>query len=623
MKSGGIKIKNEQDDDKKKRLIFIIIGIVIALALAIVLPLTLTKCSATKKYTYGNPIYTWATDYLSCTAERVANENPNYKETETVDSTYQVVDPAKCEEDGTGRYTATFTNEAFETQSHNETIPALGHDLIHHNGQDATCTESGWAEYDTCSRCDYSSYQVIPAKGHTAGAPVRENEVSATCTEDGSYESVTYCVDDGVELSRENRVIPALGHAYGAPTYEWSADNSTCTGTIVCAHDASHVVSETVSSTYQVTESAKCVEDGTGRYTATFTNAAFTTQTSDISLPATGHDWGTPTYEWSADNTKCTATVVCSHDATHVDTETVNVTRDASVPDFDNPDTVATITADFTSSYFDDQTKVVTEKYYGQFPIANDTKTLVKYGLYPQTHVNDSDLVTALNELTTPESNGWYLYNDEYYAKLDEVDPHSVGLSFNDGEIIASGEIYWFKCEPIVWDVLSNDDGEYFVLSHILLDAHRFGDFSNNYANSEIRSWLNNDFYNSAFALGNSNILTTTVDNSAATTDSASNPYTCDNTQDKVFLPSYQDYINSDYGFSASALPTDTRLCENTDWTVAREGSSYPVYYSRSISSSSSSTYYYLTYIWFDGGFSTYPTVVVSGVRPAITINIA
>lgn len=47
-----------------------------------------------------------------------------------------------------------------------EEIPALGHDLIHHEAKAPTCTEAGWDAYDTCSRCDYSTYAEIAAAGH-------------------------------------------------------------------------------------------------------------------------------------------------------------------------------------------------------------------------------------------------------------------------------------------------------------------------------------------------------------------------------------------------------------------------------------------------------------------------
>ena len=57
-----------------------------------------------------------------------------------------------------------------------------------------------------CSGCHFNVHV------HTGGEPVEENRVEPTCTEDGSYESVIYCVDDGEEMSRETVVLPALGH---------------------------------------------------------------------------------------------------------------------------------------------------------------------------------------------------------------------------------------------------------------------------------------------------------------------------------------------------------------------------------------------------------------------------
>ena len=43
---------------------------------------------------------------------------------------------------------------------------ALGHDYIDHAGKPASCTESGWTEYQTCSRCDYTNFSELPALGH-------------------------------------------------------------------------------------------------------------------------------------------------------------------------------------------------------------------------------------------------------------------------------------------------------------------------------------------------------------------------------------------------------------------------------------------------------------------------
>ena len=176
--------------------------------------------------------------------------------------------------------------------------------------------------------------------------------------------------------------------------------------------------------------------------------------------------------------------------------------------------------------------------------IIDSTKGQITYGIYPQTHVNDPAVIFELNKITTPESNGWYLFQNEYYAKR-EGKPYSGGVAntFNDGTNIQSRNTYWFKCEPIIWNIVKTYGTYYHLLSSLLLDTHQFDSSSNNYVNSEIRDWLNNDFYNSAFIDGNNCVMAATVDNSASTTDSESNQYVCDNSSDRVFLLSYQDCL--------------------------------------------------------------------------------
>ncbi len=280
---------------------------------------------------------------------------------------------------------------------------------------------------------------------------------------------------------------------------------------------------------------------------------------------------------------------------------------------------------------------------HGVIPtLSGDGKTIT-YGLYPQTNVNDSSLVSALNALTIPESNGWYLYEGEYYSKASAYfDSNILSIVFDNGTTMISGTTYWFKCEPITWKILSNTDGKYYILSSVLLDAHCYNNstsnrtidgktvYPNNYEYSDIRTWLNNDFYNSAFALGNSHIQTTTVDNSASTTETTYNTSACNNTQDKVFLPSYKDYINSSYGFSDSTSSTNTRYCRTTDWARAkgayfdrRSSSLYNgEYWTRSPRYSFSGAWYVsdVGNLDFNYGFVDN---TCNSVRPALTIKIA
>ena len=71
-------------------------------------------------------------------------------------------------------------------------LPALNHDLKQHAAKAATCTEKGWDAYDTCSRCDYTTRKEIPALNH---ALEQHAAKAPTCTEPGwdAYETCSRC----------------------------------------------------------------------------------------------------------------------------------------------------------------------------------------------------------------------------------------------------------------------------------------------------------------------------------------------------------------------------------------------------------------------------------------------
>ena len=72
-----------------------------------------------------------------------------------------------------------------------------------------TCKDLGSVK-KTCE-CGRSYTDEIPVTDtHTPLDPVRENEIPATCKDEGSYDEVVYCGVCGEELSRENKTIPAL-----------------------------------------------------------------------------------------------------------------------------------------------------------------------------------------------------------------------------------------------------------------------------------------------------------------------------------------------------------------------------------------------------------------------------
>ena len=74
------------------------------------------------EHTWGDPTYAWAEDFSSCTATRVCLDNAEHKESETKQSVYTVLVEPGCESEGSAKYTVTFENSAFVTQTHEVTL---------------------------------------------------------------------------------------------------------------------------------------------------------------------------------------------------------------------------------------------------------------------------------------------------------------------------------------------------------------------------------------------------------------------------------------------------------------------------------------------------------------------
>jgi hypothetical protein len=83
-------------------------------------------------------------------------------------------------------------------------------------------------------------------------------------------------------------------------------------------------------------------------------------------IPALGHSYATPIYEWSEDHSTCTATSFCEHDDSHVITENGTVTSKK-----DGDTTV--YTAAFTNKRFTTQTVKVKDGTVVQEPASGDS----------------------------------------------------------------------------------------------------------------------------------------------------------------------------------------------------------------------------------------------------------
>lgn len=80
-----------------------------------------------------------------------------------------------------------------------------------------TCTAKGVKSYKCVDCGEVLSTEPVQEKEHFPLAAVVENEVLATCTEDGTYDEVVYCGICEAELSRTPKIEIAKGHAPGKP----------------------------------------------------------------------------------------------------------------------------------------------------------------------------------------------------------------------------------------------------------------------------------------------------------------------------------------------------------------------------------------------------------------------
>ncbi|GEM_PF-2539601 len=264
------------------------------------------------------------------------------------------------------------------------------------------------------------------------------------------------------------------------------------------------------------------------------------------------------------------------------------------------------------------------------------TGDIIQYGTYPQRDVTSTmggilDSIQAgwisyeyplvynpKEDQETVDTPPYMLYKDvtfngEKYrgVTFEEYRPHTIGAQ-NEGNSnlqqgnsgYVTGQVYWFKFEPLKWRVLDPEEG--FVMCNNIIDSqpyhdyvttwsiadneeinHCWGDpekthYANNYAYSSIRQWLNDDFYNTAFSdEQKANIKITSLNNDCWGTLNGSEgyeEYDAPSTDDKVFLLSNDEAVtyanifsvNSDYDLNKKLTGSDYAKCQGLDTTVTQ-----------------------------------------------------
>ena len=126
--------------------------------------------------------------------------------------------------------------------------------------------------------------------------------------------------------------------------------------------------------------------------------------------------------------------------------------------------------------------------------VKNANGNYVLFGSYPQT-IKASNV--TIDE-TNVDANGYYLGSDgERYMKQRALSTQSQW--FTDSTEIALNTDYYFKVKPILWKIAKIENGKALLVAKDVLEYKEYG-YNNGYYGSSIRSWLNNDFYNTAFS---------------------------------------------------------------------------------------------------------------------------
>jgi len=224
-------------------------------------------------HNYSSVEYVWNNDYTNLTATHTCLNDNSHIETETVSTTYTVINEPTCLNEGLGRYVSnSFTNLAFIVQSKDITLDALGHELTQYEYKAPTCTEIGHKAYEECSRCDYTTYVEIGAVGHM-------------------YNSVSYVHND---------------------------DYTKLTATRVCSLDPTHIESETVDVLVNVITLPTCETEGLNEYVPQeFSIAGFTSSILYRPVPALGHNYKEVNRVNPTCETDGFVEYVCDNDKTH------------------------------------------------------------------------------------------------------------------------------------------------------------------------------------------------------------------------------------------------------------------------------------------------------------------
>lgn len=108
------------------------------------------------------------------------------------------------------------------------------------------------------------------------------------------------------------------------------------------------------------------------------------------------------------------------------------------------------------------------------------------FGSYPQTIAAQGVTINT----GSMDGYGNFTGSDGCYYRRVKAAPYA-GYSFSDYTVIREGTYYYFKLEPLRWQIVSTSNGNTLLVSEKIIAATAFGN-NNGYSASNLRNWMNN-----------------------------------------------------------------------------------------------------------------------------------
>lgn len=219
----------------------------------------------------------------------------------------------------------------------------------------------------------------------------------------------------------------------------------------------------------------------------------------------------------------------------------------------------------------------------------NEPQNLVTFGKSAQTLVEDETLVNTLNETTFDEETSMAVVDGKTYYKSEEATPATEIYTSESGKTtFVTGEVYYFEVEPVKWRILAEDDTTYTLLSekiHLSGSIYAGDVVANKIAEADkakayskgvnkvtqckkAKTWFET-FMNDELEQNLLNLSFSEEYIKQPDAEEATGTLETRNVSIQYAPLSYEDVLNTNYGFASTTDADATRIALTTDFARA------------------------------------------------------